>query len=681
MNKTALKKILFRSLILLTALGFALGIGGGVALLSLYQQLPDVQKLEDYTLPQATTIYSQSGELLTRTSTEGRYDPIRIDQLPQHVVDAVITAEDRRFWEHDGIDYWGVLRAFVSNLKNPNHMQGASTLTQQLIKNLFLTPERTAKRKIAEALLAVQLEQKYTKHQIVELYLNMVFLGHNVYGVEAASQIYFGKSAKNLSVAQAAMLAGIIRSPEYFSPYHRPEDAHKLKEIVLKQMLEDGRITQEDHDKALTEKIRLVGLRTSYRFPYFLDYVMYTLHRDYGDVPFRQGGWKVYTTLDPAAQEYAENLLKRRQGWLGQRKASQAALVSMDPHNGYIKAMVGGVDYRESQFNRAFQAQRQVGSTFKPFVYLTAFLAGKTLKTTLQDKPVNFGGYRPRNYDRRYHGEVTLLSALTHSLNIPTVILANQLGMSNITKVVRMAGVTSPIEDYLTSALGASEMNLLELTSAYGSFANGGLFVKPTAITRIEDAEGRVIFDYFPVKERIYDKDAIKQLNYALQNVIEAGTAKAARIGRPAAGKTGTTDKSYDTWFVGYTPQLVTGVWAGNDKPSATLGGGGTVGAPIWREYMQFAVRTLPIKGFDEPASLEPSPTPEPSGNEVLEVPTEGESPAAKTTPTPEPVSSASASALSNEVEELIDLEMVQPKATPKTTTPVATPEPSGAPQ
>lgn len=619
------RKFLLRLLLASVILTGALGIGTGVALITVYQQLPDVRQLENYTLPMATEIYTESGKLLTRVSSQGRYDPIALEDLPKHVQDAVISAEDRRFWQHDGIDYLGLARAIYINLRKGHAVMGASTLTQQLIKNLFLTPEQSAKRKIAEALLAFQLEKKYSKQQILEMYLNLVFLGHNVYGVEAASQIYFGKSARNITIAEAALLAGIIRSPEYFSPYYRPDKANELKEMVINQMAKDGRITEEQKQAALAQKIKLVGLRTAYPHPYFLDYVMSELRQRYGDVPFRQGGWKVTTTLDPALQSHAEHLLAQQLPRLQKSGAHQAALVSIDPRNGYIRSLVGGVSYQESQFNRAFQAKRQVGSTFKPFVYLTAFETGKTLQDKLEDSPVSFGGYRPHNYDHRFRGEVSLLQALTWSINVPTVKLANQLGMYNVIQTARKAGVHSPIAADLTSALGSSEMSLLELTGAYATFANDGILVRPTAISKIVDAQGRTIWEYYPSRERVFQKASIGQLNVALKNVVQAGTGTAARIGRPVAGKTGTTDRAYDTWFVGYVPQLVTGVWAGNDHPSATRGGGGSTCAPIWRLFMQQAVARLPVEDFETPVihlpEQEPSgtaETPEPSATNGL---------------------------------------------------------------
>lgn len=637
----------------------ALGIGSGVALFSVYQQLPDVRQLENYTLPMATEVYTESGKLLTRLSSEGRYDPIAIEELPQHVQDAVISAEDRRFWQHEGVDFLGLMRAVYTNLRKQSAVMGASTLTQQLIKNLFLSPERTASRKIAEALLAFQLENKYSKHQILEMYLNLVFLGHNVYGVEAASQIYFGKSARQLTIAEAALLAGIIRSPEYFSPYHRPDDANKLKEIVLNQMAKDGRITEAQKQEALQQKIRLVGLRTAYPYPYFLDYVMYTLRKEYGDIPFRQGGWKVYTTIDPSLQAYAEDLLRRDLPRLQRSGAHQAALVSLDPSTGYIKALVGGVSYKDSQFNRAFQAQRQVGSTFKPFVYLAGFEAGRSLQDQIKDEPTSFGGYRPRNSDRRFRGNVSLLQALTSSLNVPTVKLANQLGMSSVIDTAQRAGVYSPIAPDLSSALGSSEMNLLELTGAYATFANEGVRVQPTAITKIVDHEGHTVFEYFPPQRRVFEASSVAQLNAALKNVVQAGTGRAAQIGRPVAGKTGTTDAAYDTWFVGYVPQLVTGVWAGNDNPSATRGGGGSTCAPIWRSFMQQATRRLPVKDF---AGFTPVA---PSG-----------SPSVEATPSVE----ASASAENSIIEIPASATPELPASAPPQATPVATPQPTEAP-
>lgn len=689
-RKSKLKRFLLRLLLASVILSGALGIGTMFALWTVYKQLPDVRQLENYTLPMATEIYTESGKLLTRISSQGRYDPIALKDLPKHVQDAVTSAEDRRFWQHVGVDYLGLGRAIFVNLRKGHVMMGASTITQQLIKNLFLTPEPSAKRKIAEALLAFQLERNYSKEQILEMYLNLAFLGHNVYGVEAASQIYFGKSARNISVAEAALLAGIIRSPEYYSPYYKPDKANALKEIVIKQMARDKLITPEQLDEALKAKIHLVGLRTAYPYPYFLDYVMYSLREQYGDVPFRQGGWKVYTTLDPALQAYGERLLAQQLKRLQSSGANQAALVSVDPRNGFIRSLVGGVSYQESQFNRAFQAQRQVGSTFKPFVYLTAFEAGKTLQDKLKDEPVSFGGYRPRNWDHRFHGEVSLLQALTMSMNVPTVKLASQQGIYNVIQTARKAGVTSPIAADLTSALGSSEMTLLELTGAYATFANEGVLVRPTAISKIVDASGNVIYEHFPSHERVFQKSSVGQLNLALKNVVQAGTGTGARIGRPVAGKTGTTDQAYDTWFVGYVPQLVTGVWAGNDQPSATRGGGGSTCAPIWRLFMQQALRGVPVADFDTPViqqtttqSSEPTGTPDPlASNSLIEIAPETQETKSEqpTKPDSAPKKQSSAETSLKEEVDQTTLQMKLPEAKPVPSRPVVQKTPAPEP-
>lgn len=679
-RRNRLKKVLTRLLIVFLLIGLAAGGGVGAALFTVYRQLPDVGQLENYTLPMATEIYTEDKRLLTRISSQGRYDPIALQELPQHVQDAVISAEDGRFWQHEGVDYLGLARAVYINVTKGRALTGASTITQQLIKNLFLTPEMTMKRKVAEALLAFQLENRYSKQQILEMYLNLVHLGHNVYGVEAAAQIYFGKSARQLTLAESALMAGVIRSPAYLSPYNNPDQSNKIKEIVLREMLKDGRITQEQLDAALQEKIRLVGLRRSYPYPYFLDYVMYRLREDYGQIPFQQGGWKVYTTIDTRLQTYAEQLLKQEQGRLAQSAAKQAALVAIDPRSGYVKTLVGGINYAESQFNRAFQAQRQVGSTFKPFVYLTAFENGKTLYDTVKDEPTSFGGYRPRNWDRRFHGDVTLLQALTMSMNVPTVKLAHMEGIYRVIQTAQKAGVKSPIAADLTSALGSSEMSLLELTGAYSTFANDGILVKPTVIARIVDHSGRVIYDHARSQERAFSTLSVRQLTTALKNVVAAGTGSRAQIGRPAAGKTGTTDQAYDTWFVGYVPQLVAGVWAGNDNPSATRGGGGTTCAPIWQKFMAYATRGLPVQDFPgaEIPGKSATESPEPSGspeNTIVEISPSPDDAAMQEQPQGQPTSMAEGGEMD------VDLSVPANSPPPSTPKPVRTARPVRTPQ
>jgi penicillin-binding protein 1A len=633
------RALLIKLLIVGVILGTALAIGGGVALAIMAAKLPKVEELEKRAQrTQSTEIYTESGQFLTRISPSERSDEdLRLNDLPKYLPDAVISAEDRRFWDHEGVDLLGLARIVIVNIRHPERMQGGSTLTQQLVKNLFLTPERTAGRKVAEAVLAVQLDMKYSKQRILELYLNRIFWGHNVYGIEAAAQVYFGKSARYLTLAESALLAGIIRGPEYYSPYHNPDAANKLKEIVLDQMEKDRRITPEEKAEALKQQIRLVGLRTSYPYPYFLDYVLYNLRKDYGDA-FRRGGLKVYTTLNPRMQAYAERLLLQQSARLSRSRAQQAALVSLDPQTGAIRAMVGGINYATSQFNRAFQAQRQVGSTFKPFVYLTAFENGKSLQSTVEDAPINMGGWRPRNWDHRFRGKVSLQQSLAMSLNIPTVKTANEVGMNKVIQTARRAGVTSPIAPDLTSALGSSEMTLLEITAAYGAFANGGYAVTPKAITKVVDHQGFVLYEAIANPTRVFGEAPISQLNAGLQAVISSGTGTMAQIGRPAAGKTGTTDNAYDAWFVGYVPQLVTGVWAGNDNPSVTRGGGGSLCGPIWRAYMREAVQGLPIEGFGPLKAIETSPepsasasteaTPEPTAtNSIVEIPLESTAP------------------------------------------------------
>lgn len=596
-----LLKYVWRSIILLLFLSISSTIGACLALLILSTQLPDVALLENYSPPQALEIYSSGSKLLTRISSRGRYDPVELKNVPKHVQEAVISAEDKRFRTHPGIDPLGLARAILTNITDLSKVKATSTLTQQLVKNLYLTPERTPRRKLSEMILALQITRRYSKEKILEIYLNHVFLGHNVYGIEAAAQIYFGKPAKSLTLGEAAMIAGIIRSPELYSPHHNMKAAKKLQDIVLGQMERNETISPEERKQALKEPLKLISLRKSYPQPYFLDYVLHTIRSEYGDAPFRQGGWKVYTTLDLKAQKYAEKLLKDKEPWLKKYNAEQAALISLDPQTGYIKVLVGGTDYKKSQFNRAFQAKRQVGSTFKPLVYLTAFQQGMYLRDTLEDEPVSYGSWRPRNWDHRFRGEVNLEEALSWSINVPTVKLAQKVGMEKVIYNAKLVGIDSPIPVDLTSALGASEMSLVEVTSAYGVFASEGLYAKPTPIIKIVDEKGYTLMRNFPEPARVLEAEPIYLLNKALQSVISRGTGYAARIGRPVGGKTGTTSKNHDAWFVGFTPQLVTGVWVGNDTPSPTKGGGGTLAAPIWQNYMNYATKNMPIKSFTEP--------------------------------------------------------------------------------
>lgn len=603
------KQWIFRIVIVSVALFAAMGIGSGIAFGILLARLPDIQLLEKFEPPSATRIYTADGTLITSLSPSGRYERVPLDQIPKHVQNAVISTEDRRFWQHQGVDPIGIARALFKAVTS-RQREGGSTLTQQLVKNLLLTPERSLGRKVAEAVLAIQIERHYTKEQLLELYLNNVFLGHNVYGVESAARLYFGKAARELTLGEGAMLAGIIRGPEFYSPYNNPKAAEKLKQIILGQMEKEGVINAPERRHAENTPLKTVGLKYSYPYPYFLDFVLATLRQDFGEAPFRQGGWKVYTTIKPELQRHAEKVLERQLPRLTSLRARQASLISLDPNTGAIQALVGGVSYRQSQFNRAYQAKRQVGSTFKPFVYLAALEKGHRLQETLKDTPVSYGKWRPHNYDHRFRGSVSMIQALSQSLNIPTIRLADEVGLSHVLDVVRRTGITSPVASDLTSVLGASEMSLLELTSAYGVFATNGLYVAPTPLVRVEDAQGQLIREYIPQPVRTFQEAPVSQLNLALQQVVTSGTGQAAQIGRPVAGKTGTTDNYYDAWFVGYVPQLVTGIWVGNDNPSAMAGGGGVMCAPIWRRYMLVATQNLPSQGFNQ---VSPSPSASPS--------------------------------------------------------------------
>lgn len=597
------KRFWLRLFILIFFLTFALGLGGVVGIGFSLTNMPDVTQLQYYKPIETTFIYDSKKNILARLHDEENRVIIPLKEIPVHVQKAVMAIEDARFMEHKGVDLLGLLRAVKNNILGRKLREGGSTITQQLAKNLFLTPERTVSRKIAEAWISMEIEKKYSKEQILELYLNQVYWGHNAYGIEAAAQIYFGKSARNLSIAEGAMLAGILKGPEIFSPYKNYKLAVSRQESVLNNMVENKFISPNDEQAAKKVKLTLTGLGKGHRFPYFTTYVLNLLHEKFSESQLRQGGLRVYTTLDPDAQAFAEKLIAKKVLALRNYNAHQGALVCLDPRTGYIKAMVGGVDFHKSQFNRAFQAQRQVGSAFKPFVYLTAFAQGFSPGSIEIDAPISYKVgtkiWKPKNFGGGYGGPMTLQRALERSVNIIAVKLIDQVGIQNVIDTARALGIQSQLGHNLSLALGSSEVTLLEMASAYGTIATGGLRISPTPILRIEDRDGNVIEDNTPNPVQVFNRDAVLSLIRVMKGVPIRGTAPTADIGRPVAGKTGTTDDHYDAWFIGFIPQLVTAVWVGNDNPSEMLGAtGGEFCAPIWAEFMRYITRNMPVKDF-----------------------------------------------------------------------------------
>lgn len=568
---------------------------------------------DDIRPPASSQVYDIDGnEIATVHAAENRM-PVKLEEVPQNLQDAFVAVEDNRFYDHIGVDPRGIARAIWANLRGRTVSEGGSTITQQLAKNAYLTQDRTLKRKIQEVFLALQLERQYTKPEILELYLNQIYFGQGAYGVQAAARTYFGKDVEDLTLNECAMLAGIPKSPNYYSPLNNLEAAQERKATVLDQMAKYGYIDQATADKTKKEKLDLVKpdpkKEDKGEASYFVDYVTQKLIDKYGADAVYKDGLKIYTTIDMDMQKAAEAALKNLPN--GKKDSNgvmqpQGAIVAIDPHTGYVKAMVGGRG--TDQFNRATMAERQPGSAFKPFVFAAALENKFTPSTVINDSPIKIGDWEPQNYERTFSGPVTMRQVAQHSMNVPTVKIAQKLGIEKVLYYAQEMGITSLVMDgpqndkNLASALGGLTKGVtpLELTSAYGTFANKGVHVDPVVVVKVLDRNGKVLEEADPEQHNVISESSAAQLTSMLQDVIKGGTGTRANIGRPAAGKTGTTSDYHDAWFVGYTPDLVAGVWVGNDD-NTSLGGmsGGTVPASIWKSFMKAALKNTPAKDFD----------------------------------------------------------------------------------
>jgi 1A family penicillin-binding protein len=605
----------------MTMLISSVAAGGLVGLALSFRNLPDVRVLRTYVPTETTYIYDIKGTLLTSIHDEANREVVPLDEISPNLKRAVLAIEDSHFFLHHGINPGGIARAFVANLEQGETVEGGSTLTMQLVKNLFLSPKRALSRKAAEAVLAIRLEQILSKDEILELYLNQVYWGHNLYGIETASQSYFNKSASELTLAESAMLAGIIQAPEDYSPFVNYPLAKQRQAVVLNRMRELKWITAEEEAQARKQPL-LVGRVTSFRqskLPYVTDAVIQELSRRFGRDAVLKGGMRVQTTIDMNFQRMAEKTVQRwhdtlyYRGVFYGRDNGQIALVAVDPRTHFVKAMVGGAGFEKSQYNRAIQARRQPGSAFKPFVYYTAFATGKfSPASVIADSPVSYrdgnGYYSPQNYGGGFSGAVSIRKALEVSLNVPAVKLGQWIGLNKVIEVCRTLGMTSPMEPVISLPLGAIDLTPMEMAGAFATFANNGWHSEPTFIVQVTDSRGNMLLDNTPKPKLVLDPWAVASLNSVLQGVITSGTAKNARIGRPAAGKTGTTSSERDVWFVGYVPQLSTAIWVGNDDytPLAAGSTGGTTAAPIWRSFMHQAMQGQPVEYFDPPSKYDP---------------------------------------------------------------------------
>ena len=575
----------------------------GVAGLIAYHasQLPPIDQLAVPKRPPNIAILASDGSLLAnRGETGGRV--VSIKELPPYLPRAFVAIEDRRFYQHFGVDPVGILRAIGQNLTRRGVAQGGSTLTQQLAKNLFLTPERSASRKIQEAILALWLEHKYSKDEILELYLNRVYFGAGAYGVEAAAQRYFGKPAKEVSLAQGAMLGGLVQAPSRLAPNRNLPAAQARAAQVLAAMQELGFVPAQDAKVALAQPARPANARGGGSANYVADLVMDVLDDYVGKF---DTDITVQTTVDTGLQALAEKALTDELNAKGTRfNVGQGALVSMRP-DGAIRALIGGRDYAQSQFNRATTAKRQPGSSFKPFVYLAAVEHGATPDTVKEDAPIRIGTWAPENYSHRYEGPVTLRMALAHSLNTVAVRLGQEVGPKTVVQTAQRLGITSPLQANGSIALGTSEVTLLEMVGAYGAFANGGTGVIPYVVTSVKSAAGKMLYKRSDNGlGRVIDANADGMMNAMMHETFVSGTAKKADIpGWELAGKTGTTQDFRDAWFIGYSGTLVTGIWLGNDDGELTKKvTGGNLPAEIWKTYMTQALKgqnPVPLPGIN----------------------------------------------------------------------------------
>jgi penicillin-binding protein 1A len=696
--------------LLLLCLFSLLGGFGGYVYLN--RGLPDIRQIDSYQPSLTTRLYALDGREFAQFAVEKRI-LVPISAIPRALTDAIVSVEDASFYEHHGIDWQGILRAAIKNLKAGRFVEGGSTITQQLARALFLNPRKTIARKLREALLSLKIERSYSKENILELYLNQVYFGHGAYGVESAAHAYFDKSVSDLDLAECALIAGLPRAPNSYSPIRHPIKANQRKKHVLDRMLAEGRITQEEYQAAAEEKLRVrhnKGGKSA--APYFTEHIRRQLEQKYGSTALYRSGMKVYTTVNLRLQHLAQDALRwgikeldRRQGYriiteetvippkfippedlasleigreylgtvevvtpaeltvrigkclgrlpkrqmnwlrskpeavfkpgdkvitkvlglektaaqvlytlaLEQEPLAQGSIVVLDPATGYILAMVGGYDFETSKFNRAVQARRQPGSSFKPIIYTTALMQGLTLADIILDTAIIYKDemmdedWKPVNYYERFYGPTTLRRALEHSRNVVTVKLLERVGIENAIKTARLLGIKSLLVDDLSLALGSSGVTLLELTSAYGVFPNGGVRVPPISIRYVTDNEGNILEENCPSPKRVLDEKTAYLMTSLLQGVVEHGTGRRARqIGRPLAGKTGTTNKYIDAWFMGFSPQIVTGVWIGMDehKSMGPVETGSRAACPVWVRFMKDALMNTPVQDFRPPPGI-----------------------------------------------------------------------------
>lgn len=587
--------------------------------------LPKITSLDDYRPALVTRVNSSDGTCIGEFSIERRY-LVGINDIATVMVQAIIAAEDDRFFEHSGINYWSILRAAIKNIRSFEIKQGGSTITQQIVKSLLLTPERKFSRKIKEAILATRIEKHLSKDDILTLYLNQIYFGHGAYGIEAAARAYFGKHASELNVAEASLLAGLPKAPTYYSPFNDLERSKERQKYVLARMYKQGFISLEETRATarqpltfIDEKKDLPGHRS-----YFLEHVRRLVEKQYGADYIYREGLTIETTLNLSMQAAAEQAVQKGVDAYEKRHAGdpdndthvQAALIAMEPYSGHVKAMVGGTGFTETQFNRALQSRRQPGSAFKPVIYAAALDKGYTPASIIVDSPVvtfeitgdnEYRFWEPQNYGRQFKGPTTLRQALTQSCNTVTIKILKDIGIDYVIKYARQIGVDGGYSNDLTLALGTCGVSLVNMVRAYATFCAQGVSAEPIYITKILDRDGKIVENNIPRLCSAVSPQTAYMMTSLLQSVVEEGTGRRVRaLKRPCAGKTGTTNDGRDAWFMGYTPQLVAGSWIGFDdlKPLGRHETGSSAASPIWLAFMQEALKNEPVQMFDVPEGV-----------------------------------------------------------------------------
>ena len=585
---------------------------------SLMHDLPQINSLKQFKPARVTNVYSDNNQLISQFYLHKRF-PVSIDNISPNLIDAIVTTEDRLFFSHPGIDFKSIARAVIKDITAMSLKEGASTLTQQLAKTLFLSSEKTLIRKIKEAILTLQIERRYTKNEILELYLNQIYFGNGAYGVEAAAKTFFNKKAKDLTIGESALIAGIPKAPSLYSPLNNPEHAAKRKKIILNQLYKTKKITKTEYQTALKENIlKSTPDNDKTIAPYFIEHIKKKLKNIFNNKKIFTQGLNIHTSLNLNFQKIAEQSVAKFSGEKHKGINPQCAFISIQPQSGQISAMVGGTDFKTSKFNRATLAKRQPGSAFKPLIYAYAIKEGFSQTSTILDTPLSYSkeaGKSPasinwdvKNYSDSYLGEITLRKALALSKNTCAVRLLDKLGTNNVINFAVKAGIKTTLKPNLSLALGTSEVSLLELTSAYSVFANQGTWIEPYAIKKITDSNNKTLYIAKPGKKYVLSRQNAAIVTDMLQAVIREGTGKKANfIKKSIAGKTGTTDDCKDALFIGFSPEIAAGVWVGNDD-STSLGRyqtGAQAALPIWIDFMEKVLLEKEYQFFDIPDNTE----------------------------------------------------------------------------